>query len=71
MTSNCNKSIYPYCAFPFWYGMHSRDTIVLIDYCDLMSCTTPACFSTFKKEMHSRDTTVLTLKSERMCVNWF
>jgi len=31
----------------FWYGKHSRDTTVLIDYCDLMLCTTPACFSTF------------------------
>jgi len=54
MTLNHRKSIktvvyiYPYCAFPFWYDMHSRDTTVLIDFpCDLMSYTTPACFSTF------------------------
>jgi len=25
------KLLYPYCVFPFCYGMHSRDTTVLID----------------------------------------
>jgi len=43
MTLNHSKSIktaVPYCAFPFWYGMHSGDTTVLIDlhYCYLISC---------------------------------
>jgi len=36
--------LYPYCVFPFWYDMHSRDTTVLID---LLLYNTPACFSTF------------------------
>ena len=33
----------------FHYGIleHSRDITLLIVYCDLISCTTPACFSTF------------------------
>jgi len=34
MTLNYSKSIktvVPYCAFHFWYGIHSRDTTVLID----------------------------------------
>jgi len=25
------KLLYPYCTFPFWYDMHSRDATVLID----------------------------------------
>jgi len=29
--SNQLKLLYPYCAFPFWYAVHSRDTAVLID----------------------------------------
>jgi len=33
MTLNQLKLLYtyPYCAFPFWYGMYSRDTTDLID----------------------------------------
>jgi len=31
MTLNQLKLLYPYCGFPFWYGMYSRDTTVLID----------------------------------------
>jgi len=31
MTVNHLKMLCPYCAFPFWYGMHSRDATVLID----------------------------------------
>jgi len=46
MILNQLKLLHPYCAFPFCYGMHSRDTTVLID---LMSCTTAVCFSTFFK----------------------
>jgi len=29
MTINQLKVLYPYCAIPFWYDMHSRDTTVL------------------------------------------
>jgi len=50
MTLNNSKSIKTGCYIPtvcVKKEMHSRDTTVLIDYCDLMSCTTPACFSTF------------------------
>jgi len=38
------KLLYPYCVFHNKKEMHGRDTTVLSD---LMSCTTPACFSTF------------------------
>jgi len=31
MTLNQLKLLHPYCAFPFWYGMHNRDATVLID----------------------------------------
>jgi len=36
--------LYLYCAYHTKKEMHSRDTTV---YRDLMSCITPACFSTF------------------------
>jgi len=51
MTLNHSKTIkilYPYCAFPFWNGIYSRDTTVLID---LVSYTTPASLTTFLPTM--------------------
>jgi len=31
MTLNHSKILYPNVHSPFWYGMHSRDAIALID----------------------------------------
>jgi len=47
--------------------MHSRDTTVLIDYYDLMLCTTPACFTTFVDLIHS----LLQLKITKIFVQLF
>jgi len=43
MILNKVKLLYPYCACHTIKEMHSRDATFLID---LMSSTTPACFST-------------------------
>ena len=39
--------LYPYCAQDTIMEMYSRDITLLIDFCDLISWTITACFSTF------------------------
>jgi len=48
MTLNHSKSCcsFPYCAFPFWYGMQSRGMYNSFNL-NFKSCTTPACFRIF------------------------
>ena len=46
MILNHCRYIYPYCVQDTIVEMYSKDITLVIFYCDLISCNTPASFST-------------------------